>query len=101
MRNTGYSTNGLTTISTTITTKAMDCARENPNISGGLSKEAAGPDKQQDPQKQEDHGGRGLRVEHLGQSFDDAQAEAGQDRSHDRPHAANDDHGEHGVDEVG
>ena len=32
IRNTGYSTNGLTTISTTITTKAMDCARENPNI---------------------------------------------------------------------
>jgi hypothetical protein len=40
-------------------------------------------------------------IEHLGQALDHAEREAGDDRAHDRAHAADHHHREHDDDEVG
>src|SRR5919202_213972 len=106
IRKTGYSTNGLITISATMIAKAISCERENPNkyerdnpnILGSPPKQAARPDEQDDDNHHENHGRRGLRIKDLRQSLDNTQREAGDDRAHDRAHAADDHDGEHRID---
>src|SRR6185369_15441427 len=67
-----------------------------------LAPEQAGrPDHQDDHHHHEYDGVRSLGIEVLGQALDDAEPEAGQNRSHDRPHAADHDDGEDDDDQVG
>ena len=65
------------------------------------SEQAGRPDQQHDDHDGEDHGIRRLGEKHFGQALDNAKREAGQDRAHDRPHAADDDHREHDDDQIG
>src|ERR1700730_13697160 len=70
------------------------------SISGRPSEQPRGPDQQHDRHDDENHRVGCLREEHLGQSLDDAETEAGQDRAHDRAHAADHYDRKHDDDEV-
>src|SRR6476660_4862124 len=65
------------------------------------SEQSRWAEHQHDHHDDEDHRVGRLGVEVLRQALDDAEAEAGEDRSHDRAHAADDDDGEHDDDEIG
>src|SRR5690606_10211132 len=56
--------------------------------------------QQYDHHDDEHHGAGGFGPEDLGEAFDDAQAQAGDDRAQDRTHAADDHHGEDDDDQV-
>ena len=65
-----------------------------------FAEQAGGADEQNDGHDDEHHGGRGFRIEHLGETFDHAKAQTGEDGAHDGAHAADHDHREHHDDEV-
>src|SRR6476660_8703361 len=65
------------------------------------SEQSRWAEHQNDHNDAEDHRVGRLWIEVLRQALDDAEAEAGEDRSHDRAHAADDDDGEHDDDEIG
>src|SRR5574343_1851027 len=67
----------------------------------GLAEQAGRADQQDDDHDHEDDHAGGFRVEHLGHALDQPQPEPGQDRAHDRAHAADDDDGEDDDDQVG
>src|SRR4029077_5670480 len=69
-------------------------------MSGRPSEQAGRPDQQYDRHDDEDHRVGGFRKEHLGEALDHAEAEPGDDRPHDRAHAADHHHGEHHDDQV-
>src|SRR5690349_3784291 len=71
------------------------------SISGRSSKQAGRPDQEDNRHDDEHHRVRRLRIEDLGQTFDDAEHEAGYDRAHDRSHAADHHDCEHHGDDVG
>src|SRR5262245_25639153 len=104
IRNTGYSTSGASAKNATMTPKATCCARLTRRFSWGVSllrsEQAGGPDQQDERHDDEDDGVRGLRIEHLRQALDHAEAEAGKDRAHDRAHAADHHHCEDDDDQV-
>src|ERR1700752_3973483 len=58
------------------------------SMSGPPPEQAGRPHQQHDRHDDEDHRVGGLGEEHLGQAFNDPEAEAGDDRAHDRAHAA-------------
>src|SRR5262245_37671656 len=70
------------------------------SMSRAPAEEAGRPDEKDDRHDHEDHRVRGLGEEDLGEAFDDPEREAGDDRAHDRAHAADHDDGEHHDDEV-
>src|SRR6185369_12564828 len=121
MRNTGYTpTNGATTNMSAITSVATrnvrlpravrvsmmparvscEAAAVVSMLLALLSEQARRLQHQHDHHDHEDHGIRRLRVEDLRQAFDHAEPEAGDDRAHDRSHAADDHHREHDDDQV-
>ncbi len=71
-----------------------------PSWSLFLAEQAGGADEQHHHHDDEHHGGRCLGIEHLGEAFDDAQAQAREDGAHDRAHTADHHHREHHDDEV-
>src|SRR6266481_996392 len=104
MRKIGYATSGARMKNASIAKKAMRwCARPFPrpapmDSSGtaamarrasSLCAEKPGRlDHENDRHDDEDHGVRGLGIEHLGQALDHPQGEACHDRPQDRAHAA-------------
>src|SRR5512145_293850 len=62
--------------------------------SGSLAEQAGGFDQQHHHHDHEDDGGGGLGIEHLGQSLQQAEQEAGDHRAQDRAHAADHHHRE-------
>src|SRR5262245_66440997 len=112
MRKTGYAKVGAMMNAAVISRKAMASLRAWPkpamvegfvaaaSISGTPSKQARGPHQQHDGHDHEDHGVGGLRVVNLGQAFDEAEPEAGDDRTHDGTHTADHNHREHHDDQV-
>src|SRR2546428_54164 len=82
---------GLTT-----TTDGSTCS-----MSGSPPEQPGWPDQQYDGHDDEDYRVRGLGKKHLGQPFDNAEPEAGNDGAHDRAHAADHHDREHHDDEVG
>ncbi|SOY78555.1 hypothetical protein CBM2599_A10153 [Cupriavidus taiwanensis] len=65
-----------------------------------LAEQPGRAQQQHDHHDEEHHGRRCFRIEHFGQAFDHAKPEAGQDRAHDRTHAADHHHREHDDDQV-
>src|SRR5437763_17187207 len=57
-------------------------------MSGRPSEQAGRPDQEHDRHDDEDYGVGRFGEKHFGQSFDDAEPEAGDDRAHDRAHPA-------------
>src|ERR1700736_4320569 len=70
-------------------------------MSGTPSEQAGRSDQQYDCHDDEDHGVRCFGKEDLGQALDHPQAEAGDDRPHDRAHPADHYHRENHDDEIG
>src|SRR5215212_12174467 len=104
--------NGAIASATTISTKAICSARllawptgavmsdtaGAPSIaamSGPSSEQTGGSHQQHDRHDDEDHRIGSFRTEHLGETLDHAEAEAGDDRTHDRAHAADHHHRKH------
>src|SRR5690242_17641231 len=104
--------NGATISAATMITKAMVSLRLSRMraavgaasamlaMSGRPSEQTGGADQQHDRHDDEDHRVGGLGEEHLGEALDDTEPEAGEDRPHDRAHAADHDDGEHHDDQV-
>src|ERR1041384_416766 len=67
----------------------------NADMSGRPSRQTRRLHQQYQHHQDEHHGVGSLGIEIFGQSLDHAEREAGDDRSHDRAHAADHDHGEY------
>src|SRR5258708_32738353 len=103
---------GATAKNTNITTKLTRCSYASKVASrcgwapwtaafmSPLPEQALRPDHQDDSHHDEDHGVGSLGEVHLRETFDHAQREAGDDRSHDGAHAADHNHCEHDDDQV-
>src|SRR3954453_6841702 len=70
-------------------------------MSGRPSSQSRGLYQQHQHHQDEHHGVGSLGIKILGQPFDHAKGKTGDDRSHDRPHAADHHHREHDDDQVG
>src|ERR1700693_991676 len=98
IRKSGYIKNGAITSAATITRKAMGSDSKRVflsvsaagstlcNISGPPSEQSGGADQQNNRHDDKDHSARSFGKKNLGQTFDDAEPEAGDDRAHDRAH---------------
>src|ERR1043166_9981517 len=98
--------NGATISTVTISRNAIVSLRPSAQFAGAVMvsmaamsrpppEQAGGADQQHDRHDDENHGVRGFGEEHLGETLDDAEPAAGDDRAHDRAHAADHHHGEH------
>src|SRR5579862_2647895 len=70
-------------------------------MSGGPSRQSRRFHQEHQHHQHEHHGVGSFGVEIFGQSLDHPQRKTGDDRAHDRAHAADDDDREHDNDEVG